>query len=66
MGLAFNGLALFGAISMLSLKRWGFCIAGAIALIVPCSGCCCCLGLISGIWALVVLNKTEVRSAFTS
>lgn len=65
LGLALHGLTIFGGISMLTLKRWGFCLAGAIAMMLPCSGCCCCLGIAAGIWSLVVLNRADVRAAFT-
>jgi hypothetical protein len=31
---------------------------------VPCISPCCLVGLPIGIWALVVLNKPEVKSSF--
>jgi hypothetical protein len=37
----------------------------ALALMVPGLSPCCLLGLPIGIWAAVVLNKAEVKSAFT-
>jgi hypothetical protein len=60
------GLAVFGAASMLNLKRWGWALAAAIVMIVPCTDCCCCLGLFSGVWSLIVLTRPGVRSAFES
>jgi len=57
-------LSIFAAVNMLQLKRWGFCLAGAIALVVPCTGCCCCLGLVSGLWGMIVLTRPDVRAAF--
>jgi hypothetical protein len=63
-GFAINGLTLFGAIKMLRLQQHGFAVAGSIAVMMPC-GCCCLPGLPFGIWALVVLNKPEVKSFFS-
>jgi hypothetical protein len=39
-------------------------MAASIIAIIPCFGPCCCLGIPVGIWALVVINKPEVKSAF--
>ena len=61
--LAVNGFVLFGAIKMLRLKNFGVAMAAAIVAMVPCQ-CCCVLGLPFGIWALVTLNKPEVKSQF--
>ncbi len=60
------GLAVFAGVSMLNLRRWGLCVAGAIVMIVPCTDCCCCLGLASGVWSLIVLTRPDVRKAFES
>ena len=60
---AVNGFVLFGAIKMLRLQNYGMAMAAAIVAMVPCQ-CCCLLGLPFGIWALVVLNKPEVKSQF--
>ena len=62
--LAMNGFVLFGAIKMLKLSSHGLAVATAVVAMLPCLGCCCLLGLPFGIWALVVLNKPEVRSQF--
>jgi hypothetical protein len=60
------GLTFFGALQMRSLKNFGLAMASAILVMVPCgSYWCCCLGLPIGIWALVTMNKPEVKSAFT-
>ena len=61
--LAINGFVLFGAIKMLRLQNHGVAVAAAIIAMLPCQ-CCCVLGLPFGIWALVVLNKPEVKSHF--
>jgi hypothetical protein len=50
---------------MQSLRSYGFAFAAAILAMIPCLTPCCVLGLPFGIWALVVLNKPEVKSQFT-
>ena len=59
-----SSFCLFGAISMMNLRRHTVCIVAAVLTLLPCTGCCCGLGLAAGIWALVVLAKPEVRDAF--
>lgn len=65
-----SGLVIFGAVKMRNLESRGLAMAGAIAAMVPCigPGCCVCLptGIAAGIYALVVLNKPEVKAAFRS
>lgn len=53
----------FGAIRMMQLRSRGLCLAAAVAAMVP-TQCCCFLGIGFGIWALVVLNRDDVRAAF--
>lgn len=55
---------LYGAISMMNLRQHALCVVAAVLTLLPCTGCCCGLGLAAGIWALVVLAKPEVRDAF--
>ena len=61
---ALNGFVLFGAIKMLRLQSRTLATVAAVTAMLPCQ-CCCVLGLPFGIWALVVLNKPEVKSCFT-
>jgi len=58
---------LLGAIRMLSLRSYQLAFAASVLAMLPCvtSSCCCVLGLPFGIWALVVLNRPEVKSHFT-
>jgi hypothetical protein len=63
-GLALSVLILIGAARMQSLRSYEFAFAAAILAMLPCQ-CCCLFGLPFGIWALVVLNKPEVKSQFT-
>jgi len=60
---ALNAFVLFGSIKMLRLQNYGIAVAAAIVAMLPCQ-CCCLFGLPFGIWALVVLNKPEVKSQF--
>lgn len=61
---ALNGFVLFAAIKMLRLQNHGLATVASVAAMLPCQ-CCCLFGLPFGIWALVVLNKPEVKSQFT-
>lgn len=63
-GLGIAIVCLFGALQMMKLKSYGLAIATAILLLIPCGSCCCLLNIGAGIWALVVLSKPEVKSAF--
>jgi hypothetical protein len=56
-------LMLAGGISMHQRKRRWLAIAGAWAGILPFCGCYV-LSLISGIWALLVLRRPEVKALF--
>ena len=63
-GLAISALILFGAIGMQKLTGHGLALTAAIVAMIPCFSPCCVLGLPFGIWALVVLNRPEVKSQF--
>jgi hypothetical protein len=63
--LAYFTIMLVGAIKMIKLRSRGLAMTAAILAIIPClESCCCVLGIPFGIWALVVLNKPEVKDAF--
>lgn len=64
LGLGFAVFILFGAIRMMALRNHQLAFAASIVAMLPCS-CCCILGLPFGIWALVVLNKPDVKSQFS-
>lgn len=53
-----------GALNMKNLKNHGSAMLAAILSVIPGLSCCCIVSIPLGIWALVVLNKPEVRSAF--
>ena len=63
--LAVSAVILTGAIQMVRQKSWGLALAGSILAMVNISGCCCILGLPFGIWALVILVRPDVKSAFS-
>jgi hypothetical protein len=60
-----GALVLFGGLKMKKLESFGLAVTASILGIVPCTaGLCCVLGLPIGVWALIVLFKPEVKSAF--
>ncbi len=64
LGVAINLLVVVGALKMQRLQSWGLSMTSAILVMLPCAGCCCLLGLPVGIWAVLTLNKPEVKAAF--
>lgn len=62
--LLLDGLIVAGALQMRSLRSYPLAMAGAVASLMPLSGCCCCLTLPVGIWSLVLLMRPDVRAAF--
>ena len=63
-GLLVSGVIFFGAMKMKSLESYGLAMAASIIAMIPCFSPCCLLGLPIGIWAVVILSKPEVKSAF--
>lgn len=59
-----GGLILFGGLKMRRLENYGLCVAASILVMIPILSCCCIVGVPIGIWALVVISKPEVKSAF--
>ena len=57
-------IVLLGAAKMQKLQNYQFALTASIVAMVPCISPCCIFGLPFGIWALVVLNKPEVKSQF--
>lgn len=60
-------LIIVGAIKMKALRSYEFAYAAAILSVIPCISPCCgwILGLIFGIWAMVVLAKPGVKAQFS-
>lgn len=63
-GIIMSVVVLMGALKMKKLQSFGFVMTATIIAMVPCVSPCCWVGLPIGIWALVVLNKPEVKGAF--
>jgi hypothetical protein len=63
-GILVSGLILFGGMKMKKLENYGLAMAASIIAMIPCFSPCCVIGLPIGIWAVVVLSKPEVKSAF--
>lgn len=59
-------IVLYGAMKMKKLEKYGLGIAASIIAMIPCLCPCCIFGLPFGIWALVILNKPDVKQHFTS
>jgi hypothetical protein len=67
LGLLAAILPILGGARMRSLRSYGLSVTGAIVTAVPCLSCASCpcgIGLIFGIWALVVLLNPDVKNAF--
>ena len=64
-GAAVGIVVFMGASRMQSLQNYQFAVTASILALVPCVSPCCLFGLPFGIWALVVLNKPEVKSWFS-
>jgi hypothetical protein len=63
----FAVLIAFGGVKLMKLSGPTFPIISSILAMIPCtSSCCCLLGLPAGIWALIVINRPEVRAAFAA
>ena len=63
-GILVSLLIFIGALKMKNLQNYALAMAASIISMIPCISPCCLLGLPFGIWALVVLSKPEVKSAF--
>jgi len=63
-GVAVGVVVLLGALKMKKLESREWSMASAIMAMIPCISPCCIVGVPIGIWALVVLNKPEVKNAF--
>lgn len=56
-------LGFFGGRALMRLGSYGWAMAGAIATVVPLDGCLSLIFVPFGVWALVVLQKPEVKWA---
>ena len=60
-------LIFIGAMKMNKLQSYELSFAAAILAVLPCINPCCgwILGLVFGIWAMIVLARSDVRSQFS-
>ena len=63
--LPFQALMYFGAASMQSLRRYNLSLVSIITSMIPCYWSLCGVGIPIGIWAIIVLNRKEIRTQFT-
>lgn len=59
-----NGVIIYSMIQMMTLRSWGWALAGSILAMIDLGGCCCFLGLPCGIWSLIVLMQENTKSTF--
>jgi hypothetical protein len=64
LGIMVSAVIFYGGLKMKRLENHGLAVAASILSIIPCTSPCCFVGIPIGIWALVVLTKPEVKSAF--
>lgn len=62
--LAIYGFVCIGSLKMMRLQNYQLVFTASILVMLPCS-MCCILGLAFGIWAIVVLNRPDVKSQFS-
>jgi hypothetical protein len=63
--LLFCLLIILGGVRMMSLRSYGLAVTAAILALLPCQPLFL-LGLIFGIWALIVLSRPSVKAAFAT
>jgi hypothetical protein len=62
--IAVNGIILYGAMQMKSLRDLGMARTACYLSLIPCCGPCFVLGIPFGIWGLMVLNDPQVQRTF--
>ena len=55
-------LILFGAVQMMQIRSYAWAVAAAIVAVISCS----LIGLLAGIWALVILMRADVQETFAN
>lgn len=63
LGLVVNVLMVVGGLKMKSVSGYGLSMTGAIAGLIPISGCCC-LAMPIGLWALITLMNADVKAGY--
>jgi hypothetical protein len=57
-------IVIYGGAQMLKLRSYALAKTAAVLTIIPCTSVCCLVGIPIGIWAVMALNKPEVKQAF--
>ena len=57
-------MIVMGGVKMSRLQSYGFVMTATVFAMLPCVSNCCWLGLPIGIWAIIVLNDSNVKAAF--
>lgn len=55
---------LYGGIQMLRVRQYRVCVATAALMTIPCTSPCNLIGIVVGIWTLLVLLRKDTRAAF--
>jgi predicted Zn finger-like uncharacterized protein len=55
---------IFAGLQMIRLRMYPLCIIGSVLAMLNCCNPCCVLSLPLGLWSLIVLMRTDVRTAF--
>jgi len=63
--IAVSIFVIFGAIKMRRLEGYGLAMAASIIAMIPFCSPCCCVGIVFGIWGIIVLCKADVKSYFS-
>jgi len=64
LGLIGSAVIIFSGVKMMGLSSYGLAMAGSVMAMIPCTSPCCIVGLVAGIWSLVVLMNPEVKASF--
>ena len=66
-GLVLAGTIIWGAIEMKRLGSRSLAMISAVLTLIPClAGCCCCIGIPLGCWALILLNRPNIARYYRS
>lgn len=57
-------ISLYGGVQMLRLKQYPVCVVAAVIMLIPFTSPCSWIGVIVGIWTLVVLLRRDTRAVF--
>ncbi len=63
--LLLNVVVIVGAIMMMLGRMYWLAMTASILAMLDFQGCCCLLGIPFGIWSIVVMSRSDVKSAFS-